>query len=125
MGARLALSLSLSQKLLGGLLAISLAFTATGSVAAYVMFRDRAEQMRVTDLSLYVKQRTKSEQAMFDQLRGKHQSASRPCWNAMTTWIRSRRSAISTAFSADRRRHAPQHPGTGPGITPAATGSMA
>jgi len=68
-------SLSLSQKLLGGLLAISLAFTATGSVAAYVMFRDRAEQMRVTDLSMYVKQRTKSEQAMFEQVRGKHQSA--------------------------------------------------
>ena len=69
-------SLSLSQKLLGGLLAISLAFTATGAVAAYVMFRDRAEQMRVGDLSLYVKQRTKSEQAMFDQLRGEHRSAS-------------------------------------------------
>jgi len=69
-------SLSLSQKLLGGLLAISLAFTATGAVAAYVMFRDRAEQMRVDDLSLYVKQRTKSEQAMFDQLRGEHRSAS-------------------------------------------------
>src|SRR5258708_34690035 len=68
-------SLSLSQKLLGGLLAISLAFTATGTVAAYVMFRDRAEQMRVTDLSLYVKQRTKSEQAMFEQVRGKHRSA--------------------------------------------------
>ncbi|HZZ67018.1 MAG TPA: hypothetical protein VFE18_02495, partial [Phenylobacterium sp.] len=68
-------SLSLSQKLLGGLLAISLAFTATGTVAAYVMFRDRAEQMRVSDLSLYVKQRTKSEQAMFEQVRGKHQSA--------------------------------------------------
>jgi hypothetical protein len=68
-------SLSLSQKLLGGLLAISLAFTATGTVAAYVMFRDRAEQMRITDLSLYVKQRTKSEQAMFEQLRGEHQSA--------------------------------------------------
>ena len=69
-------SLSLSQNLLGGLLAISLAFTATGTVAAYVLFRDRAEQMRVTDLSLYVKQRTKSEQAMFEQVRGKHQSAS-------------------------------------------------
>jgi signal transduction histidine kinase len=68
-------SLSLSQKLLGGLLAISLAFTATGSVAAYVMFRDRAEQMRVADLSMYVKQRTKSEQAMFEQVRGKHHSA--------------------------------------------------
>jgi signal transduction histidine kinase/ActR/RegA family two-component response regulator len=68
-------SLSLSQKLLGGLLAISLAFTATGAVAAYVMFRDRAEQMRVADLSMYVKQRTKSEQAMFEQVRGKHQSA--------------------------------------------------
>ena len=68
-------SLSLSQKLLGGLLAISLAFTATGTVAAYVMFRDRAEQMRVSDLSLYVKQRTKSEQAMFEQVRAKHQSA--------------------------------------------------
>jgi signal transduction histidine kinase/ActR/RegA family two-component response regulator len=70
-------SLSLSQKLLGGLLAISLAFTATGTVAAYVMFRDRVEQMRVDDLSLYVKQRTKSEQAMFEQLRNKHQSATR------------------------------------------------
>jgi signal transduction histidine kinase/AmiR/NasT family two-component response regulator len=69
-------SLSLSQKLLGGLLAISLAFTATGTIAAYVMFRDRAEQMRVADLSLYVKQRTKSEQAMFEQVRGKHLSAS-------------------------------------------------
>ena len=68
-------SLSLSQKLLGGLLAISLAFTATGTVAAYVMLRDRAEQMRVADLSLYVKQRTKSEQAMFEQVRGKHLSA--------------------------------------------------
>ena len=68
-------SLSLSQKLLGGLLAISLAFTATGAVAAYVLFRDRAEQMRVDDLALYVKQRTKSEQAMFEQVRGKHQSA--------------------------------------------------
>ncbi|MFI4966562.1 MAG: ATP-binding protein [Caulobacterales bacterium] len=56
-------------------MAISLAFTATGTVAAYVMFRDRAEQMRVTDLSLYVKQRTKSEQAMFEQLRGEHRSA--------------------------------------------------
>jgi signal transduction histidine kinase/ActR/RegA family two-component response regulator len=69
-------SLSLSQKLLGGLLAISLAFTATGAIAAYVMFRDRAEDMRVADLSLYVKQRTKSEQAMFEQVRGKHLSAS-------------------------------------------------
>jgi signal transduction histidine kinase/ActR/RegA family two-component response regulator len=69
-------SLSLSQKMLGGLLAISLAFTATGSIAAYVMFRDRAEQMRVADLSLYVKQRTKSEQGMFEQVRGKHLSAS-------------------------------------------------
>lgn len=68
-------SLSLSQKLLGGLLAISLAFTATGTVAAYVMFRDRAEQMRVADLSMYVKQRTKSEQTMFEQVRSKHQSA--------------------------------------------------
>jgi signal transduction histidine kinase/CheY-like chemotaxis protein len=67
--------MSLSRKLLGGLLAISLAFTATGTVAAYVMFRDRAEQMRVADLSLYVKQRTKSEQASFEQLRGKHRSA--------------------------------------------------
>jgi signal transduction histidine kinase/ActR/RegA family two-component response regulator len=70
-------ALSLSQKLLGGLLAISLAFTATGTVAAYVMFRNRAEEMRVADLSLYVKQRTKSEQAMFDQVRGEHLSASR------------------------------------------------
>jgi signal transduction histidine kinase/CheY-like chemotaxis protein len=68
-------SLSLSQKLLGGLLAISLAFTATGAVAAYVMFRDRAEQMRVDDLALYVKQRTKSEQASFEQLHSKHRSA--------------------------------------------------
>jgi signal transduction histidine kinase/ActR/RegA family two-component response regulator len=68
-------SLSLSQKLLGGLLAISLAFTATGAVAAYILFRDRAEQMRVDDLALYVKQRTKSEQAMFEEVRGRHQSA--------------------------------------------------
>jgi len=68
-------SLSLSQKLLGGLLAISLAFTATGTVAAYVTFRDRAQQIGVTDLSLYVKQRTKAEQAMFEQVRAKHQSA--------------------------------------------------
>ena len=42
-------SLSLSQKLLGGLLAISLAFTATGTIAAFVMFRDRVEDMRVAD----------------------------------------------------------------------------
>jgi signal transduction histidine kinase/ActR/RegA family two-component response regulator len=68
-------SLSLSRKLLGGLLAISLAFTATGTVAAYVMFRDRAEQMRVADLKLYVEQRTRSEQAVFQELRGKHISA--------------------------------------------------
>jgi signal transduction histidine kinase/ActR/RegA family two-component response regulator len=68
-------SLSLSQKLLGGLLAISLAFTATGSIAAYVMFRDRSEQIKVADLSFYVKQRTKSEQAIFEEVRGKHLSA--------------------------------------------------
>ncbi|THD62989.1 ATP-binding protein [Phenylobacterium sp.] len=70
-------SLSLSQKLLGGLLAISLAFTATGTVAAYVMFRDRAEQMRVADLKLYVEQRTKAEQAVFEEVRTKHLSATR------------------------------------------------
>jgi len=67
--------LSLSQKLLGGLLAISLAFTATGSVTAYLLFRARAEQQRVEDLSLYVKQRTKTEQALFEQLRVKHNAA--------------------------------------------------
>src|ERR1700755_2094298 len=68
-------SLSLSQRLLGGLLAISLAFTATGTIAAYVMFRDRVEQMRVADLKLYVEQRTKSEQAIFEEVRTKHRSA--------------------------------------------------
>jgi signal transduction histidine kinase/ActR/RegA family two-component response regulator len=68
-------SLSLSQKLLGGLLAISLAFTATGTIAAFVMFRDRVEQMRVADLKLYVEQRTKAEQAIFEEVRTKHLSA--------------------------------------------------
>ncbi len=68
-------SLSLSQKLLGGLLAISFAFTATGTVAAFVMFRDRVEQMRVDDLRLYVEQRTKAEQAIFEEVRTKHRSA--------------------------------------------------
>ncbi|MBS0296742.1 MAG: response regulator [Proteobacteria bacterium] len=67
--------LTLSQKLLGGLLAISLAFTATASVTAYLLFRDRAQQQRVEDLALYVKQRTKTEQALFEQLRVKHTAA--------------------------------------------------
>ncbi|MBS0363784.1 MAG: response regulator [Proteobacteria bacterium] len=70
-------SLSLSQKLLGGLLAISLAFTAGGTVAAFFMFRDRVEQMRVADLKLYVEQRTKAEQAIFEEVRTKHLSATR------------------------------------------------
>src|ERR1700755_3416256 len=70
-------SLSLSQRLLGGLLAISLAFTATGTIAAFVMFRDRVEQMRVSDLKLYVEQRTKAEQAIFEEVRTKHRSATR------------------------------------------------
>ena len=68
-------SLSLSQKLLGGLLAISLAFTAGGTIAAFFMFRDRVEQMRVADLKLYVEQRTKAEQAIFEEVRTKHLSA--------------------------------------------------
>ncbi|HEX5265096.1 MAG TPA: ATP-binding protein, partial [Phenylobacterium sp.] len=70
-------SLSLSQKMLGGLLAISLAFTATGTIAAFFMFRDRVEQMRVADLKLYVEQRTKAEQAIFEEVRTKHLSATR------------------------------------------------
>ncbi len=69
--------LSLSQKLLGGLLAIALVFTTLGSIAAYVVFRGRAEHERLADLSHYLKERTRAEQALFAQLRAKHQAATR------------------------------------------------
>jgi signal transduction histidine kinase/CheY-like chemotaxis protein len=68
-------SLSLSQKLLGGLLAISLVVTSIATVSAYEVFRSRAEAERLADLSHYVKERTRSEQAIFDQLRAKQAAA--------------------------------------------------
>ncbi len=68
-------SLSLSQKLLGGLLAISLAVTSVATVAAYDAFRSHEEAERLTELSHYVKERTRSEQGIFDQLRSKQAAA--------------------------------------------------
>jgi len=65
----------LSQKLLGGLLAISLAVTTVTAVSAYEVFRSRVQQERLDELSHYVKERTRSEQAIFDQLRSKQEAA--------------------------------------------------
>jgi signal transduction histidine kinase/CheY-like chemotaxis protein len=65
----------LSQKLLGGLLAISLAVTTVTTLSAYEVFRGRAQQERLDGLSHYVKERTRSEQVIFDQLRSKQEAA--------------------------------------------------
>jgi len=67
--------LSLSQKLLGGLLAISLVFTTVATLSAYEVFRARAEHEQLASLSQYVKERTRAEQAMFDELRAKEAAA--------------------------------------------------
>ena len=75
-GAQLRLrSLSLAQKLLLGILGLSALALALCFLIAFDAFRERFEAQKVADLALYARERTRTEQSLFNDLRAKHAAA--------------------------------------------------
>ena len=60
---------TLAQKLLFAIVLLLLGVTLVGSVGGFVIFRDRSERQKIADFSLYVREHTRTEQALFEALR--------------------------------------------------------
>lgn len=68
-------SLSLAQKLLLGILGLSCLALAVCFLVAFDAFRERFEAQKVADLGLYARERARTEQSLFNDLRSKHLAA--------------------------------------------------
>ena len=68
---------TLAQKLLFAIVLLLLGLTLVGAVGAFVIFRDRSERQKIADFSLYVREHTRTEQALFETLRIQHLGATR------------------------------------------------
>jgi signal transduction histidine kinase/ActR/RegA family two-component response regulator len=66
---------SISTKLLAGLIAAMTVLLLADTVVTYVGYRRQVEQHRIADLSLYVQERTRTEEDLFDALRMKQAAA--------------------------------------------------
>ena len=66
---------SISTKLLAGLILSMTALLLIDSVATYAAYRHEVETHRVAGLALYVQERTRTEQDLFDTLRGNQLAA--------------------------------------------------
>ena len=68
---------TLAQKLLFAIVLLSLGLALTGAAGAYVVFRDRSERQKINDSSLYARERTRTEQALFENMRQQHAGATK------------------------------------------------
>ncbi len=68
--------LSLTRKLLLGILAISLMVMGLSFVGAFGSFRDRFEAQKLADMELYARERSRTEQDLFRTLQSRHDAAS-------------------------------------------------
>jgi signal transduction histidine kinase/ActR/RegA family two-component response regulator len=75
---------TLAQKLLFAIVLLLLGVTLVGSVGAFVIFRDRSERQKIADFSLYVREHTRTEQALFQALRAQHLDATRELTTRLT-----------------------------------------
>ena len=66
---------SISTKLLTGLVISMTALLLVDTLATYSSYRQQVEQHRKADLALYVQERTRTEQELFDTLRAKQAAA--------------------------------------------------
>src|SRR5579859_4559228 len=67
---------SISTTLLAGLIASMSLLLLVDTLATFAAERQQAERHQVTDLELYVQERTRTEQELFDRLRAKQSAAS-------------------------------------------------
>ncbi|HEY0437387.1 MAG TPA: hypothetical protein VGC92_12145, partial [Phenylobacterium sp.] len=67
---------SISTKLLAGLIASMTVLLLGDAVVTFLSYRHELEQHRIADLSLYVQERTRTEEDLFDTLRMKQAAAS-------------------------------------------------
>jgi signal transduction histidine kinase/ActR/RegA family two-component response regulator len=67
---------SISTKLLAGLIASMTLLLVVDTLATFAADRQRAERRQVADLALYVQERTRTEQELFDALSAKQAAAS-------------------------------------------------
>jgi signal transduction histidine kinase/ActR/RegA family two-component response regulator len=67
---------SIGAKLLAGLIASMVVLLLVDALVTYSAYRRQDEQNRITDLSLYVQERTRTEEELFDTLRAKQSAAS-------------------------------------------------
>ncbi len=70
-------SLSLAKKLLLGIFAVSLVAVGLSFAGAYQVFHSRFEAQKVSDLEMYARERTRTEQSLFTQLNAKYAGATR------------------------------------------------
>ncbi|MFN4287835.1 MAG: ATP-binding protein [Brevundimonas sp.] len=68
--------LSLTRKLLLGILAISLLVMGLSFAGAFGAFRDRFEAQKLADMELYARERSRTEQDLFRSLESRHLAAS-------------------------------------------------
>ncbi len=67
---------SIGAKLLAGLIASMTVLLLVDALVTYSAYRRQDEQHRIADLSLYVQERTRTEEELFDTLRAKQSAAS-------------------------------------------------
>nr|MEA2797055.1 hypothetical protein [Phenylobacterium sp.] len=67
---------SIGAKLLAGLIASMAVLLLVDALVTYSAYRRQDEQHRIADLSLYVQERTRTEEELFDTLRAKQSAAS-------------------------------------------------
>src|SRR5690606_7910574 len=68
---------SLAKKLLRGIFAVSLVAVGLSFAGAYQVFHSRFEAQKVSDLEMYARERTRTEQSLFTQLNAKYAGATR------------------------------------------------
>ncbi|HEY0052304.1 MAG TPA: hybrid sensor histidine kinase/response regulator, partial [Caulobacteraceae bacterium] len=103
-------SLSLAHKLLIGVLAVSFLAMGLSFVFSFDAFRERFETQKIADLQLYAQERTRTEQSLFNDLRGKHVAANAALLGRLSTI---RQPAVDAEFArlfpvrADGTRRSP------------------
>jgi signal transduction histidine kinase/CheY-like chemotaxis protein len=66
---------TLAQKLLFAIVLLLLGLTVAGAAGAFVVFRDRSEKQKISDFSLYIREHTRTEQALFEAIRSQDAGA--------------------------------------------------
>jgi signal transduction histidine kinase/ActR/RegA family two-component response regulator len=66
---------TIAQKLLFAIVLLLLGLSLVGAAGAFVIFQDRSERQKIADFSLYVRERTRTEEALFTGLRAQHVGA--------------------------------------------------